>query len=746
MSKFFFRTFLLLILLIILLTSYLSIFGIKTDKFNEIIKSQIIKQDDRLDLNIKDVFIKLDIKEKSFSINSKNLEIFILKESQKIKNLDILIDIESIIKREDKIKKILINSEENEIDTLLKFIKAYKINIPVLYLENSITKGNIIYNISINSNNGDLDQAEITGKIIDAKLNILEKEEIDNINFNFEYKNKNLEIVNLNLKNKNTDFVSKNISLNLNNNLINLKGDFENTLNSSLISRLLNYDIKNYIDEKIILSSSSTFEVELSNKFKIKNYSLDSKINFENININLENKDLKKYIIDFNNKIIFTKGELFLKVNKENNTAIRVSSKFILDEKNKPKEISLNYSKSNLIEKYEFDIDLTEFEIVLDQINFYKKKNNELFLNLILTKNKNIFQINNLKLFNDKNLLNIKELKFEEGFKITDFDLIQADYYNKDNFLNNVLITKKKNKINLISNNLDISSNIEKTLKSTKKENFLDIFKNLDALINIDIKKAKLDEDYNFNNLIGKVTVKNNKTDRANLSATFNKGGNFIYTKEILEGKKVTTIFSDHAKPFVKKFKFIKGFDDGKLDYTSTEKNKDTSKSELRIYDFKLQDMPALTKLLSLASLQGIADLATGEGIRFIEFDMFFDNSKNLITINEIYALGPAISILMEGYVEKDKLVSLRGTLVPATTINKTIAKIPLLGNILVGKKAGEGVFGVSFKIKGPPEDLDTTVNPIKTLTPRFITRTLEQIKKTNWSLFWSVFFCQLKV
>ena len=34
--------------------------------------------------------------------------------------------------------------------------------------------------------------------------------------------------------------------------------------------------------------------------------------------------------------------------------------------------------------------------------------------------------------------------------------------------------------------------------------------------------------------------------------------------------------------------------------------------------------MPALTKLLSLASLQGIADLATGEGIRFNEFDMFF--------------------------------------------------------------------------------------------------------------------------
>ena len=78
----------------------------------------------------------------------------------------------------------------------------------------------------------------------------------------------------------------------------------------------------------------------------------------------------------------------------------------------------------------------------------------------------------------------------------------------------------------------------------------------------------------------------------------------------------------------------------------------------------------------------------------------------------------------------KEKLFSLRGTLVPATTINRTISSIPLIGDLLVGKKVGEGVFGVSFKIKGSPKDLTTKVNPIKTLTPRFITRTLEKIKK----------------
>ena len=159
-------------------------------------------------------------------------------------------------------------------------------------------------------------------------------------------------------------------------------------------------------------------------------------------------------------------------------------------------------------------------------------------------------------------------------------------------------------------------------------------------------------------------------------------------------------------------------------------KKNNISKSQLRIYDFKLKEVPVLTKILTLASLQGIADMLTGEGIRFNELEMNFTNKGTLMTIEEIYAIGPAISILMSGYIESKKLVSLRGTLVPATTLNKVIGSLPLIGNILVGKKTGEGVFGVSFKIKGPPKDLKTIVNPIKTLTPRFITRILEKIKK----------------
>ena len=106
------------------------------------------------------------------------------------------------------------------------------------------------------------------------------------------------------------------------------------------------------------------------------------------------------------------------------------------------------------------------------------------------------------------------------------------------------------------------------------------------------------------------------------------------------------------------------------------------------------------------------------------------NSEGNVLNIEDILAMGPAVSILMEGYVDKGNIVSLRGTLVPATKLNAIIASIPLVGDILVGKKTGEGVVGVSFKMKGPPKDIKTTVNPIKTLTPRFIVRAVEKMKK----------------
>ena len=233
--------------------------------------------------------------------------------------------------------------------------------------------------------------------------------------------------------------------------------------------------------------------------------------------------------------------------------------------------------------------------------------------------------------------------------------------------------------------------------------------------------------------LKGTLNISNNNVKFAQVSASFKNSQKISFSvRPTNDGEIITTLFSSKAKPLVDRYKFIKGFTDDKegyLDFYSLKKD-GVSTSKLVIDNFKVKEIPALAKLLALASLQGIAALLTGEGIRFTDFEMNFTNQDKLMKIQELYAIGPAISILLEGYIEDDKLISLRGTLVPATTINRSIASIPLLGDLLIGKKVGDGVFGVSFKIKGPPKDLETRVNPKKTLTPRFITRTLEKIKK----------------
>ena len=378
---------------------------------------------------------------------------------------------------------------------------------------------------------------------------------------------------------------------------------------------------------------------------------------------------------------------------------------------------------------FDIDVDLNKTDFKIENINY--KKNNNLITNLKISgrflEKEKLF-LNNLSIDDKKNKIKITNLVFDRDNLLIKLDEADFDYIDTENKENQFVIKRQdKDKYKLNGLFFNANSIITNLLESDEKKDNKFFKNNVNMILNLN--EVYLDEINFIKNLQGLIFIKDNKVVESNLSANFDNNHNIIFTIKTKDNKKITKLFSSKAKPLVNRYKFIKGFDEGYLDFVSTKKD-GKSISNLKIYDFKLKEMPNLTKLLTLASLQGIADILTGEGIRFDEFEMKFNNKENLMTIDEIYAIGPAISILMNGYIEKNKLISLRGTLVPATTINKTVSKIPLLGKILVGKKTGEGVFGVSFKIKGPPKNLETTVNPIKTLTPRFITRTLEKLKK----------------
>ena len=210
-------------------------------------------------------------------------------------------------------------------------------------------------------------------------------------------------------------------------------------------------------------------------------------------------------------------------------------------------------------------------------------------------------------------------------------------------------------------------------------------------------------------------------------------GNNFldITMKKAKNNEKIFKIYSDLTRPLLTEYDFFNGLSGGKLFFTSIIGDT-SSNSKLKIENFKVVNAPGVIKLLSLADLGGLADLAEGEGLSFDILEIEMEKNKELLKINEILALGPSMSVLMEGYQDKDGLTSLRGTLVPAKTLNKIISKIPVIGNIVIPKEIGEGLFGISFKMKGPKGKIKTTINPIRTLTPRFIQKMIDKNKKTK--------------
>jgi hypothetical protein len=467
-------------------------------------------------------------------------------------------------------------------------------------------------------------------------------------------------------------------------------------------------------------------EIEYLITNKNKDFNLVSNISLSKLNLK-NKKFLRNFFPELNEDIVFKDHKVKIDYSK-NNLSFKGSGKIQLE-----KEFDeINYSISTINNKFNFDtkLNLDKTSLNIDHLNYSKNKKAKTQLTLIGNYEKGKYlNLDKASILEKGNQIILKNLSLDSENKIIKIDEVDLNYFDIENKKNQFLLQRKqKNNYELKGSIFNANSLISDLLKNKEDETFK-IFKN-NINLNLNLSEVYIDDKNFIKNLKGKLRVKNNKVVQADIAAFFDNNENIIFTINTNDNnEKITTLFSARAKPLVKRYKFIKGYEEGYLDFYSIKKNK-ISKSTLKIYDFKLQELPALTKLLTLASLQGIADILSGEGIRFNEFEMNFKNKNKIMTIDEIYAIGPAISILMSGYVEYDKLVSLRGSLVPATTINKTISSIPILGKILVGDKIGEGVFGVSFKIKGPPKNLETTVNPIKTLTPRFITRTLEKIKK----------------
>jgi len=147
-------------------------------------------------------------------------------------------------------------------------------------------------------------------------------------------------------------------------------------------------------------------------------------------------------------------------------------------------------------------------------------------------------------------------------------------------------------------------------------------------------------------------------------------------------------------------------------------------KGTLEINEFTLVKAPTLTRILTLASLEGILELLSGgQGIAFAKLEMPFELQNGTLRIAEGRAFGPALGVTVDGtFSLATAEADLAGTIVPAYTVNSLLGNIPVLGNLLIGGK-GEGVFALTYSVRGSGDGTEVQINPLSALAPGFLRR-----------------------
>ncbi len=162
----------------------------------------------------------------------------------------------------------------------------------------------------------------------------------------------------------------------------------------------------------------------------------------------------------------------------------------------------------------------------------------------------------------------------------------------------------------------------------------------------------------------------------------------------------------------------------GKLDVTGSiddSRPKQPLEATIVMTDYTVVEAPVLAQMLTMASLTGIGNVLSGNGISFSRLEVPVQKSGDFVRVKDARAYGSELGFTLNGDLDlAARKVDLGGTIVPAYTINSLLGYIPVLGQLLVGEK-GSGIFAAKYSIDGSLDGPNITVNPVATLTPGFL-------------------------
>ena len=276
---------------------FLSIVGIKTDIFNNLINEKVNE------LNSK---IKLDLNEVNFKLNFSNFEFEVVILDTKIVINEKKIDLEFIkfdlnildyLNNENPISKISTASKENNINKITEFINEYDFNLARSFIFKQIKKGKIKISsvITFDQNEPEKFRYIINGSVTDAEFNLLNQSEFNNINFEFLIDQDLISFQEVELSFDKIFITSNNISINKIKNQFEITGNLKTKktkINPKNYQKLLNTKIDFIDDQFINLSSDNNLSFKINNKLKINDLIIQSILYFDELHIDPKYQDL----------------------------------------------------------------------------------------------------------------------------------------------------------------------------------------------------------------------------------------------------------------------------------------------------------------------------------------------------------------------------------------------------------------------------------------------------------------------
>ena len=180
---------------------YLSTVGIKTKRFNDQISSQIKNINENLDIKLKDIFIVLDPLKFKLKVKTLGIDLDYKNKTIELESINSEISIKSYFNNRFSLDELNISTKSIEIKDLISFIGVFN-NDPKIFIAGKfIKKGYLIANVDLKfDESGKIkDNFKINGLLKNGKIDFFEKNNLSQIDLNFNVEKKKFQIDNAKL-------------------------------------------------------------------------------------------------------------------------------------------------------------------------------------------------------------------------------------------------------------------------------------------------------------------------------------------------------------------------------------------------------------------------------------------------------------------------------------------------------------------------------------------------------------------